>query len=48
MNKCVCGHYHCPNCMNQMDELYCDLCNIQYDGTEVFEPIDVDISELFE
>jgi hypothetical protein len=24
--RCVCGHYHCPVCYNQMEGLVCLIC----------------------
>jgi hypothetical protein len=30
LNKCTCGHYHCPICHNQMDGVMCPVCGHEY------------------
>lgn len=58
MGKCVCGHHHCPNCENQLDEIpasYCFTCPVCGKEFTLLEIIDrdqrvanIDIAELYE
>ena len=54
MKKCVCGHYHCPTCYNQLpDDIYKCGCGEEWADQKAFfkycesiKPIEIDPWEL--
>ncbi len=46
---CVCGHFHCPSCGNQMEnDLLCPVCGMQWTGEEEFSEAKIDIFDLLD
>jgi hypothetical protein len=48
MLKCVCGNFHCPSCLHQMEGLKCGSCGTEWTGDEVFPEPEVELSSLYE